>query len=354
MTVDFNIRRMQPADSPALTELEEKTTDTGMVGFSTRYQYDYYPIQQALRTQFTGIVAEVPDREGLVGVGMMSFGTCQVEGELRPYAYFGGLGVHEDFRRMGIASALSARRIELARQQIGEAGIIIAGVQSGNLGSLKTAQKWANQTFEHRSSTFFAKTTSKPPRLPTGISVRLAVQSDLQEIADRQNTFYTQANLYPRKSSTQLQDWLAERPFGHEINRYYVAIDPQGNLLAGVGVTLEGFLITSHVVRMPVPLRIANAFLKLVPASGINKRLNGHWFWFQPGQEQAGSALWDSIAYLERDNATMCMLFYDQQGPVSKALVPPRFLPSSGGYLLVNSPVPLSYSKFLYFNNMMV
>jgi hypothetical protein len=82
--------------------------------------------------------------------------------------------------------------------------------------------------------------------------------------------------------------------------------------------------------------------------------LNGHWFWFQPGKEQAGAYLWDSIRWLEREHATMCMLFLDQTGPAAQAVSPSRFIPSSGGYILVKSPVPLSEGKFLYFNNMMV
>lgn len=353
MSVNFNIRRMQPSDSQALAVLEDKTTDTGRIGFRTSYRYDYFPIQQALRTDFTGIVAEVPGQDELVGVGLMSFGKCQVEGEICPFAYLGGLGVHEDFRRQGIASALAARRIELARHHIGPDGIIIAGVQGGNEGSLKTALKWANQTFENRSGVIIGKTLSNPPRPVNNLTIRPAIVNDLEEITQKQNSFYAEANLYPQKTAKQLRDWLAERPFEKEINRYYVAVDQQGNIQAGIGVTREGFLLTSHIVRMPRPLRVINSIVKLVPVNGSSKRLNGHWFWYQPGQEQAGEYLWHTVRWLERENATIGMLFYDQAGPVKQAISPPRFLPKSGGYILVNSPVPLSEDRPLYFNSMM-
>jgi GNAT superfamily N-acetyltransferase len=352
MTTNYLIRLIQPSDSKALMTLEDKTTDTGRVGFKARYLYDYYPIQQALRHEFAGFVAVAPETEELVGVGMMSFGNCQVEGEVRPYAYLGGLGVHEDFRRKGIASALAARRIELARQRIGPGGIIFAGIQGGNEGSLRTALKWANQKLENRNVAIIGKMKNQPPKPMNGLTVRPAAGVDLEEIAHRQNAFYREANLYPQKMAGELQGWLAERPFGHEINRYYVTVDRQGNILAGIGATLEGFLMATHIARLPWILRAANVFFQIVPADGITRRLNGHWFWFQPGQERAGTCLWDSIRWLERENATLCMLFHDPAGPVRQAITPSRFPPPSSGYILIHSPVKLSESRNVYFNSL--
>jgi predicted N-acetyltransferase YhbS len=314
MTTNYPIRLIQPSDSKALMALEDKTADTGRVGFKASYRYDYYATQQSLRHDFAGFVAEAPETGELVGVGMMSFGTCQVEGEERSYAYLGGLGVHENFRLRGIASSLAARRIELARQRIGPEGIIFAGIQGGNEGSLKTALKWANQKLENRNMVIITKTTNKLLKPTSGLNVRLAVEADLEEVAYRQNAFYRKTNLYPQKTAGKLQTWLAERPFGHEINRYYVTVDRQRNILAGIGATLEGFLMTTHIVRMPWFMRAANLFFQIVPSDGATRRLNGHWFWFQPGQEQAGAYLWESIRYLERENATICMLFHDPVG----------------------------------------
>ena len=354
MPTDFSIRLMLPSDSPALEALENKTVDTGRVGFKTSYIQPYYAIQQALRRDFTGLVAEVPGYEGLVGTGIMSFGKCQIEGEVHPFAYFGGLGVHEDFRRMGIASALAARRVELARERIGPNGIILAGVQAGNEGSLKTAMKWANLKFENRSGGILGKTTSKPPKPTANLTVRTADENDLEEIAQKQNAFYAETNLYPPKTAAQLQQWLSERPFDCELNRYYIAVDPQGCIQAGIGITREGCLITNNVTRMPKPLKVLNYFLRLVPANGASKSLNMHWFWFQPDQARAGKFIWDSIRFLERENANMCFMFYDQAGKTVQAISPPRFIPSSGGHILINSPIPFSQDRSLYFNRMMI
>lgn len=127
---------MRPTDSQALMALEDETADGGMVSFLTRYKYDYYPVQQSLRPNLVGLVAESSAFAGLVGVGMMSFGECQFEGALRPYGYLGGLGVHQDFRRRGIATAIVSELLAIADERFGPERVIFAGIQAGWVASI--------------------------------------------------------------------------------------------------------------------------------------------------------------------------------------------------------------------------
>ncbi|HSJ55029.1 MAG TPA: hypothetical protein VLC52_14910, partial [Anaerolineae bacterium] len=184
------------------------------------------------------------------------------------------------------------------------------------------------------------------------MEVRTALAQDLEEVARRQNDFYAGFNLYPLKSAADLQEWLARRPFGQAINHYYLATSHRGDLLAGVGVTLEGLLITNQVVRLPLPLRLGNALLHLLPPDGQGRRANGHWPWFLPGQEPAAAFLWQSVLWLVREQATLAMLFFDRLGPVARAISAPWYLPTGGGTLAVRSPVPLNPERPLYMNNM--
>ena len=354
MTKNYTIRLMQPGDSPALLDLEEKTVDTGRFGFSNSYNYDYFQIQQALRPDFVGIVAEASGYEGLVGVGLLSFGECQVEGQQMPYGYLGGLGVHLDYRRRGISTAITDRMMEIVRERYGEDFVVSAGIQAGNEGSLKANMKWANQLFSERTQAFIGKTDKKPPRQMVVVSVRMVKEAELEAAAAGQNHFYRDTNLYPPKTAAQLKTWLDKRPFGHQINRYYIAVDQDGNILAGVGVTLMSFLTASHISRVPWLLRTLNSLLKLLPIEDGAKYVNGNWLWFQDGQEVAGAYLWDSVIYLEREHANMAMLFFDRAGPISRAISIPRFPPQAGGYVVVNSPFKLREDRPLYFNNIMV
>ncbi len=354
MAINYSVRRMESNDVQALLALEEKTADTGRVGFTTSYSYDYYQIQQSLRPGFIGVVVETPEFNGLIGVGLMSFGECQVEGKLLPYGYLGGLGVHQDFRRRGISTAITSKLTGVVRERFGKESIIIAGIQGGNEGSLKANMKWANQQIAGRDRAAIGKTLEKPPKMPDDISVRLVREEELEDIANLQNKFYQEANLYPPKTGSQLKEWLSKRPFGHEINRYYVAVNQKGKLLAGLGITLTGYLTTSHITRMPWLMRTMNALLKMFPSGEGGKFLSGHWLWFQNGCETIGGHLWESVKWLEREHANLAMLSFDSTGPLRNAVSLSRFPPQSSGYIVVNSPVNLKENHFYYFNTMMI
>jgi len=353
MTEGVQIRRMRPSDSQALMALEDETADDGMVTFLTRYKYDYYPIQQSLRPNFVGLVAESSPSGGLVGVGMMSFGECQFNGGVRPYGYLGGLGVHREFRRRGIATEIVSGLLAIAEERYGPDRVIFAGIQAGNEASLRANMKWANQQIRGRNRFLIGKMRDRPPRKVGGISVRLARDDAYEAIASLQNGFYRNVNFYPPKRSQQLREWVAKRPFGREINRYYVAVDKHEQIVAGVGVTLEGHLMTTYVVRMPWFMKAANAVLRLLPSGNETRRMNGHWLWYKEGYEEACNYLWESVKWLERKEADLAWCSFDGDGPLGKAISLPRFPPTRGGTIVVNSSPDLEDDRPLYFNTMM-
>ncbi len=352
MGKSFTLRPLRPDDGPAVEALEKQTPDTGLVGFYTRYHHDAYATRLALQPTVVGVVAEVPGHDGLAGMGVMTTGQCMVDDRVVPYAYLTGLSVHPDLRRRGIGSAIAAWRLETARSLLGDDVVVFAGIQGGNTASLRTAATWMSQRLDGRLRVAVSPVRSRPPRRAEGFDVRLALAQDLEEVARRQNEFYAGFDLYPRKSASDLQEWLARRPFGQPINRYYLATNQQGALLAGVGITLEGMLITNQVVPLPRILRLANALLRLLPPDGQVRRANGHWPWFLPGQEWAAAHLWRSVLWLVRRQATLAMLFFDRLGPVARAISTPWYLPQGGGTLAVCSPEPLNPERPLYINNM--
>src|SRR6187549_2338320 len=129
------VRRLEPTDGPAIDRLGRETPDTGAVAFYSEFHHDAYETLMALHPGSVGVVAEAPDRR-LVGMGLVAFGECQFEGEIRPSAYLNSLGVHPDYRRRGIASRIAAWRVNEANDRFkadGREGVIFAAIQGGNL-----------------------------------------------------------------------------------------------------------------------------------------------------------------------------------------------------------------------------
>jgi predicted N-acetyltransferase YhbS len=350
MQKEFTLRAMTPQDGPAIKALSDQAVDTGAIGFHTLYQYDAYATLLALHPDARGVVAEIPGRPGIVGMGMMSLGTCQYKGALHPFAYLFSLSVHPDYRRQGIAGQLAAWRVRAARERFGADGIIFAGIQAGNTGSQRTAARWSSQAITGRSLVAAAPMRGAAPRAPgAGIEVRPAEPAAYEEIADRQNAFYAGYNLYPPRTAEALAAWHAQAPFGEPVRGYYVARDRQGNLLAGASVTEEGRLITTEIQRMSRAFRIADSLIHFFPPGGLVKRLHVKDLWYAPGRPEIGAYLWEALRWQLRERGTTMMAFLDRRSRLARVVRLPWYMPKPGGTISLAAPTPLSDERPLYF-----
>jgi GNAT superfamily N-acetyltransferase len=347
MDTSFSLRDMVATDGPAIAALGEQTPDTGAVAFQSQFHYDPFACLLALRPSTVGVVAEAPDGDGLAGMGLMSFGDFQYQGAVRPFAYLYSLSVHPRYRRIGLASQIGARRVELARERFGEDGVVLAGIQGGNIGSLRVANTWSHQRVD-RTQAAIAKMRARPPKPLLSLAVRPAGPADLEEIATKQNAFYASYNMYPPSTARSLAEWRGQVPLGFEIHQHVVASDRQGNLVAGLAMTEEGRLLSTRVVRMPLPLRLADVFLKIMPPGGVVRRLHLDSIWFSPGQEAAVTFLWESVRWLARDRGTTLMTFFDPNGPIARVIPQSRLIPRQVGSLVIRAPVPLDEDRLIY------
>jgi GNAT superfamily N-acetyltransferase len=347
----YTLRQMVLADGPAIRKLNEQSPDTGAVRFVAEYHYDAYEVLTALHPGMTGVVAEAPGYDGIVGMGLMTLGECQFEGEMRPSAYLSTLGVHPDYRRRGIASKLARWRFESAQRHfdsLGREGVVFAAIQDGNTGSLQTAVKWSTQRLEGHGDAAVARMRSQPSKPLDGVEVRPARPDEFDEIAEKQNGFYRDFNFYSPESAEDLSEWRAELVFGYPLHDYLVAVDRDGNLLAGFAVSEYGRLITDHLVYLPPPLRLANVFLRIVPRGGVSKRMRIERVWFEGNKVAICRHLWESARWLLRDRGTMLMTFFDPHGPLNDAIPRPRFVPRTGGSLVLRAPVPAGGDRPVY------
>lgn len=344
----IELRPLQPDDGAKIAALGEQTPDTGAVAFHSQFHHDAYATLMALHPNAIGVAAQAADHEGLVGMGMMSTGECSYEGEMRPFAYLFSLSVHPNYRRRGIASRLAAWRIDYARNLLGNDAVIFAGIQQGNEGSLRNAGKWSTQRLDDRTAARVVKMRSSPPKPFSGFEVRPAEIHEFEEIAHQQAIFYQEHNLYAMRSAEALHAWHTLTPFGAPLRDYYVVVDQEHNIVAGLSATDEGTVITGHVVRMAWPLRVANLLLKVIPADGTTRRIHVKDLWCAPGREDAGSYLWESLRWLWRQRGTMMMAFVDTQGPLAQLIPAPRFLPAQTGSLVITGPTPMREDRPIY------
>ncbi len=347
MPGEFRLRELLPTDGPAIAELDRESPDTGAVAFSTVYLDDPYAALAALHPGVVGVAAVEPAKPGIIGMGAMTLGRCQLEAEIHPYSYLFNISVRPEHRRRGIASQIYSWLIGTARERLGDDAVIIAGIQEGNEASIRAARVWSSDLL-NLSQSAMTRMRDSEPRAPVHLQVREAAESEWEIIAQAQNGFYRDYNLYPPRSASELRDLHSATPFGSPIRRYFVAVDVKGEIAAGMSATDEGSIEPIQIVHMPLPMRIGNAILDILPSNGTVRRIPVRDLWFAPGRMEAATYLWESVRWLWRDRADAMMAFIDPRSPLAAAIPRMRFLPRNGGYIALAAPVRPSKERLLY------
>src|SRR5690606_32706670 len=126
-------------------------------------------------------------------------------------------------RNQGIAKRLAQERIALARERIGEGGLILASIQEGNSASLSVTQKWSQQQVGCIQS-ILMRVRNKAPK-SEGITVRPARPSEYAEIATGLNRCYQRYDFYEPQTAESLSAWLKQTPFDYPVRTYFVAVN---------------------------------------------------------------------------------------------------------------------------------
>lgn len=317
--VDFKLREMRPVDS------------TQSFDVTTLFQLDsYQALIHSTPHRTVGVVAEVAGFDGLAGMATVTFDDLLFEGHRRPSAYLASLKVHPRFRRQGLGWQLARWRVERARAEIGPDGVIITGLERGNDASRATARKWCREFFEPVSVAIMP-TRSRPPRPIKGITVRRALQSDFAQIAEKQNSFYQNYNLYAPCTPETLAGWLEHSPADHSIHHYFVAVDTTGEIIAGAGVTEQRKIYVDKLHNPPPLLDLLNRVVHLIPSNYVIEHLPVSTIWYASGQLSAAQQVWETIRWECRTLGTTPSSSYDPRGP-----------------LAVHGPTPMSPERLIY------
>lgn len=341
---NFSLREMQPTDSE---ELGKIITDTS--GMVTEFVID--PFQAMMiddQHRNVGVVAEAEGYEGLVGLAIVSFGEMQFEGEILPYAHLSSLKVREDFRKQGLGARLAQWRVERARNEFGEQGVITTGMLSSNLASRNTAKKWCREYFEPLSLTI-SPIRKKAPSTVAGMTVREAEINELEEIVAKQNQFYKAYNLYSPQSPENLSRMLYQSPLNKPLNCYHVVVDQAGNIIAGAKARNRSLLMVDRMLDAPLPMRLVNSFLHIMPSDFTIRGVDIESLWYLPGASHAAAYLWEFMRWHYRDTASMISMPHEMRTPLIEVL--PKnawYIPKIQVTLAIHGPKKMSPERLVY------
>ncbi|MAU00641.1 MAG: hypothetical protein CL608_26145 [Anaerolineaceae bacterium] len=343
---DLIIRLLQPNDGPELIQLFESSPDNGRFAINARYQIDPYQAIHALHSDTIGIAAEI--QGSLVGLGLVEFGDCCVRGERRPYASLHSLLVHPSYRNKGIAKRLAQERITLARERIGESGLILASIQENNSASLSVAQKWSQQQVGSIQSILTRVRNQAPAPSPEGITVRPAQPGEYAEIATGLNRFYQGYDLYELQTAESLSAWLNKTPFDDPLRHYFIAVNRDEEIMAGLAVTRQCQIMAMEVKRMPLPLTMLNKIMKMVPEDGVLRQLSVTRVWYAPEQLTAAQHLWETVRWQSRVWGTHITCFYDPRSSVPDVLRVSKWLPRANFTVVSTGSQPIGGERLIY------
>ncbi|WP_194822622.1 GNAT family N-acetyltransferase [Micromonospora sp. S-DT3-3-22] len=342
--VEFEVRERVEADEAALAALSEQVADGGRVAFTIRDHVPAADVRRARHPDSVGVIAEADGR--LVGSGWVRFDRARIGGQVVQVGFLHGLAVHPDYRRQGVARAMTDFRLRRVEAR-GPGVVAVATIQRGNAGSMANAAWWASRVTGDLRVTPVPMRRTRPGG-GGGWTVRAAVRDDLDTIVAELERRYRDFGVAPVTGREELTAWL-ETAVGDitEVNSYVVVTDRQGRLLAGLGVIDEARLSEMRIRAMPYAMRLAGRALGVVGAGGIMRNLSVTWAWHRPDSVAAGRFLWQTVRWRMRGRGTALVTTVDVRDPIRAMISAPGWLPSTSIALVIRSSSPWDDARLL-------
>jgi len=343
---NFSLRELQPSDSPALIKL--LTEFDG--GLTTRFQVDpYKAIISGTEHLTKGVVVETAGFDGFVGMGTVRFGKIQFNENILSLAFLDGLKVHKEFRGHGLGYQIASWRIQKAREAFGNDCVIATGMLHDNHASHAVANKWCKEFAESAFDVRLVPMLTRTPKSLAGITVREIELHEYEEFAVKQNVFYKNHNLYAPSGPISVADALGVSADGRKPYRFYVAVDSQGNLLAGAQTWARGILKSDTVNTLPLPLRILNKVVHLLPPDLTIRDVAVSGLWYEAGQFKVAQFMWEMLRWECRDQGTTIAASFDSRDPAMNVVtLKPWHQPRLKITIAIHAPTAIKREQLLF------
>ena len=341
----IKLREMQPSDSAAVASLVS-ALDTDM---TTRFLMDpYTAITSGNKFATVGVVVESAGFDGLIGMGTVRFSEVQYNGEILPLAFLDGLKVRNDFRRRGLGYQIASWRVQRARELYGDRCVIATGMVYDNHASRAVAKKWCREFLDPAMVVRIRPTRTRQPKPLAGMTVRDIAPTEYEEYSDKRNTFYENYNLCERLDPGSIAELLAVSPEGRKPYRLFVAVDSAGNLLAGAQTWARGMLVSDTISNPPVPMRVLNSLLHILPSDFIIRDVAVSGIWYQPGHIEAARYLWEMIRWKCNEQGNTITTGFDPGDPARESVIlKPWHQPRIKVTMAVHGPSPIDRSRLV-------
>jgi predicted N-acetyltransferase YhbS len=345
-TQKFTLRELQPSDSPALVKLITEFDGD----LTTRFLVDpYQAIVAGTENRTRGVVVECAGYDGLVGMGTVRFSKVQYNGEVLPLAFLDGLKVQKEFRGNGLGYQIANWRVQKAREQYGDQCVIGTGMLHDNHASHAVASKWCREFAESAVDAWFVPTLTRRPESLAGVKVREINPEEYEEFTHKQNRFYSGYNLYPPSSPNSIANALGVAVEGKKPYRYFAAVDTRGNLLAGAQTWARGVLKSDTVNNLPLPLRLLNRVVHLLPSDFIIRDITVIGLWYESGQIKNAQFLWEVLRWECRDQGTILAASFDSRDPAKDVVtLKPWYQPRPKITFAIHAPTPIQRDQLLF------
>jgi GNAT superfamily N-acetyltransferase len=235
------------------------------------------------------------------------------------------LAVKPEFRRQGIGSMI----YKAVHKDCIDNGI---SVFFGNTEIRNAAQrgnvKKAGMIEVRNQIRAMVATRSSRPRLPPGVSIGRIEDADLASWAEAANAFYRDHDFWQPISVDLLRSWLSPRCDGCK-HVLYAAKDPDGKMLAGLGLDDCSQLFTWVVNGLPNPIPMIGRLMNITDAKGHIPFAKAVLLWFGEGKADVARCLWEWIRWDLRKDVRLIVIYYDPLSPVSQAIRSSVYLPKT-------------------------
>ncbi len=343
MSDTLTYRLVKPDDSPALQAIIAATPDAGLIGFTNDYHADLLAISQALAHDLQGAVAV---RDGaIIGMILGDFVQVQWAGELHQAVYISHLRVHPDFQRQGVGRGLSNWAFDYVQDLLGPDTLLYGAIMQGNA-SLTLAHQHQFQTTDAIQGGTVSMRKSAP-RPPTGLDVRLAVDTDLPSIAQGMNNFYQDHDLWSPVDAATLANLMGQEVAGIRPNQLYI-VARGDQILGGLSLSDRTNLVRMRISRAPAYVRLLGTVLGILPKSGVLRALTARRVWFAQGELEAGRYLWQQLRYQLRQRGNCLGIAYDPGDRLAELFQKPFWLPMFKARYIVRAPKSWGAKRHIY------